>query len=155
MAKEAAEKERKVPAIDEGTVIDHIPSRMTLKVLKILDLHEYEHPVTIGFNLGSKKLGKKGIIKISGRKLSEEEFNKVALLAPNATVNIIKDYEVKEKIHVKMPEEIKNIVKCSNPKCITNFEEVKTKFLLVRGEPLRIRCVYCEKAMGRDDIVLN
>src|SRR3990167_8569691 len=132
-------KELKIPAIREGTVIDHIPSRVTLKVMRILDLKEFEHVVSVAFNLESKSMGKKGIIKVGGRFLTQDEVDKVAILAPNATVNIIKDYKVEKKIHVHLPEVVNNIVKCSNPICITNNEEVKTKFAVVKKYPLKIR----------------
>ena len=103
-------KELKVPAIKEGTVIDHIPSRVTFKVMRILALKEFKHVVSVVINLRSKTLGKKGIIKIGGRFLTKEEVDKIAILAPNATVNIIKDYEVKEKIKVQPPSDLLNIL---------------------------------------------
>ncbi|MCX6709687.1 MAG: aspartate carbamoyltransferase regulatory subunit [Candidatus Woesearchaeota archaeon] len=156
MAKEEkCNRTRIISAIEEGTVIDHIPSRVTFKIMKLLDPQEYEHTITIGLNLESKKLGKKGVIKISNRFLTEEEFDKVAILAPEATVNIIKDYKVKEKIKVRLPKKIEKIMKCTNPNCITNNEEVKTKFVVVSESPLKIMCVYCERIIGREDIILN
>ena len=153
--KKKVKTERTVPAIEMGTVIDHIPSRVTFKIMRLVDPQEYEHTITIGLNLDSKKLGKKGVIKLSDRLLTEEEINKVAILAPRATVSIIKGYVVKEKIKVKVPKKIDKIVKCSNPNCITNIENVKTKFELVKEEPLKIRCIYCERTMSREDITLN
>ena len=95
------------------------------------------------------------MIKISNRLLSQEEVNKVAILAPQATVSIIKDYKVKDKIIVKVPKVVDKIVKCSNPNCITNSEDVKTRFSLVSESPFKIRCDYCERTMSRDDIRLN
>lgn len=151
----AAKKEIVVPAIKEGTVIDHIPSRVTFKIMKLADPQEYEHVITVGLNLQSKKIGKKGVIKISDRFLTEEEVNKVAILAPQASVSIIKNYEVSKKIRVHVPQVIEKIVKCSNPNCITNVENVKTRFHLETENPLKIRCDYCERTMGREDIVLN
>jgi len=147
-------KELKIPAIREGTVIDHIPSRVTLKVMRILDLKEFEHVVSVAFNLESKSMGKKGIIKVGGRFLTQDEVDKVAILAPNATVNIIKNYKVEKKIKVHLPEIIANIVKCSNPNCITNNEETKTRFDVVKKDPLKIRCHYCERCMESEDIKL-
>ena len=155
MNKSKIKKELRIPAIKEGTVIDHIPSRVTFKVIRILDLKEFEHEISVALNLKSKTMGKKGIIKVSSRFLTEDEVDKIAILAPNATVNIIKDYNVKEKIKVKIPDVIENIVKCSNPQCITNNErDVKTKFFVVNQEPLKIRCHYCERCMQREDIEL-
>jgi len=148
-------KELKVPAIREGTVVDHIPSRATFKVIRILDLKDFEHVISVVLNLQSKSMGKKGIIKIGSRFLTEDEVNKIAVLAPNATVNIIKDYTVKEKIKVKIPDVIEKIIKCSNPQCITNNEkDSRTKFYIVEKEPLKIRCHYCERCMQREDIEL-
>ena len=147
-------KELKVPGIKEGTVIDHIPSRVTFKVLRILNLQEYNHVISVVLNLRSKILGKKGIIKVGGRFLTQDEVNKISLLAPNATVNIISNYEVKEKIKVTLPDEIKNIVKCSNPNCITNNEKVTTLFHIINKSPLQVLCHHCERVMGSDDIRL-
>ncbi len=147
-------KELKVPAIKEGTVIDHIPSRVTFKVMRILDLNEFEHVVSVAINLKSKTMVKKGIIKVGNRFLTQEEVNKIAILAPNATVNIIKDYEVKEKIKVNIPERLSNIIKCSNPNCITNTEKVKTLFSIVSKDPLKVMCHHCERVMDQEDITL-
>ena len=148
-------KEIVVPAIKEGTVIDHIPSRATLKIMKLADPQEFTHTITMGLNLDSKKLGKKGVIKISDRFLTEEEVSKIALLAPQATVSIIKNYTVVKKIKVHVPKIVEKIVRCSNPNCITNVERVSTKFRVVEENPLRIKCQYCERLMARDDITLN
>jgi len=150
-----ASKEIKIPAIKDGTVIDHITSRVTLKIMRLLDLQEYQHPISIGLNLDSKKMGKKGLIKISDRFLTEEEVDKVAILAPKASVSIIKEYKVKDKILVHLPDKIEKIVKCSNPNCITNIEDVKTRFSVIIEEPFKIMCEYCERTMGRDDITLK
>jgi len=150
-----AKKELKVPAIKEGTVIDHIPSRVTFKVMRILDLQEYKHVVSVVLNLKSKTLGKKGIIKIGSRFLTQNEVNKIAILAPNATVNIIKNYEVKEKINVTPPDKLSDIIKCSNPKCITNNEKVKTLFHVINKVPLKVLCHHCERVMEVKDITLT
>lgn len=147
-------KELKVPAIKEGTVIDHIPSRVTFKVMRILDLKEFNHAISIALNLKSKTLGKKGIIKVGNRFLTQDEVNKIAILAPHATVNIIRDYEVKEKINVDIPDEIHNIIKCSNPNCITNNEKSKTSFSILSKSPLQVLCTHCERVMEGEDITL-
>jgi len=147
-------RELTVPAIKEGTVIDHIPSRVTFKVMRILDLKEFNHVVSVVINLKSKAMGKKGIIKVSNRFLTKDEVNKIAILAPHATVNIIKNYEVKEKINVNVPDELDNIIKCSNPNCVTNNEKVKTFFNVVNKSPLQVICHHCERVMETDDIKL-
>ena len=149
-----AKRELNVPAIKEGTVIDHIPSRVTFKVMRILDLREFNQVISIALNLRSKTLGKKGIIKVGNRLLTQEEVNKIAILAPNATVNIIKDYKVKEKIKVDVPNEIHNIIKCSNPSCVTNNENVKTLFQILNKAPLQVICHHCERVMEAENITL-
>ncbi len=147
-------KELKVSAIDNGTVIDHIPAEKTFVVAEILDLSGIGNIISIATNLASSKLGKKGIIKVGSKILSEEETNKIALFAPQATINIVKNFEVVEKRKVSLPQEIRGIVKCFNPNCITNVEEVTTLFRVVKEEPLQIRCHYCERLMGSEQIVL-
>ncbi len=147
-------RELNIPAIKEGTVIDHIPSRVTFKVIRILDLKEFKHTISVALNLKSKSMGKKGIIKVSSRFLTQEEVNKIAILAPQASVNIIKNYKVKEKIKVNVPDKINNIIKCSNPKCITNNETVKTSFSVINKAPLQVLCHHCERVMEAKDITL-
>ena len=139
-------RELVVSAIENGTVIDHIPAGEVYKVVKILNLDMYEDEVLIGTNLSSKKYGKKGIIKVKNKFFAETDVNKVALIAPNATLIIIKDYEVVEKRHLSIPDTIKQIVKCINPNCITNIEDnIETNFRVVDNEPLKLQCHYCEK----------
>lgn len=147
-------KELKISAIREGTVIDHIPSYNTFKVAEILNLKEHKNIVSIATNLKSKKIGKKGLIKVGGKSLSEDDVNKIALIAPYATISIIKDYEVVKKFKPKPPEIIERIVKCSNPRCITNAEKIKTKFKVIKREPLKVRCYYCERTISSDEIQL-
>ena len=154
ISKEEAKRELKISAIEEGTVIDHVPTDATFKVVEILDLANQQGIVSIATNLQSKKIGKKGIIKVGGKSLTQAEVNKIAIVAPDATVNIIKNYNVKEKIKVKAPDVIENVVKCSNPVCITNNEKVATKFYVVKKDPLKIKCHYCERSMGKGDIEL-
>ena len=141
-------RELVVSAIENGTVIDHIPAGEVYKVVKILNLDMYEDEVLIGTNLSSKKYGKKGIIKVKNKFFAETDVNKVALIAPNATLIIIRDYEVVEKRHLSIPDTIKQIVKCINPNCITNIEDnIETNFRVVDNEPLKLQCHYCEKTM--------
>ena len=140
-------KELKVQPIKDGTVIDHIPPGNALKVLKILGLTEKmpESVISIAINVVGKR-GKKDIVKIENRELKAEEVDKIALIAPNATINIIRNYEVVEKRRVEVPNEIVGIVKCSNPNCITNGKEpIKTRFVVKSKHPLKIKCYYCER----------
>jgi aspartate carbamoyltransferase regulatory subunit len=147
--------ERKIPAIKDGTVIDHIPSRDTFRIMRILDPQEFTHPITVILNMKSKKIGKKGVIKIDNRFLTKNEVNKIAILAPSATVSIIKNYKITEKILVKIPKELAGIINCSNPMCVTNTEKVNTKFRVIREDPLEAKCLYCERVYGKDELEIK
>jgi aspartate carbamoyltransferase regulatory subunit len=147
--------ERKIPAIKDGTVIDHIPSRDTFRIMRILDPQEFIHPISVTLNLDSKKMGKKGVIKIDNRFLTKKEVNKIAILAPNATVSIIKNYKLVEKIQVKIPTELEGVINCSNPICVTNKEEVSTSFKVIREDPLEVKCLYCERVYGKDEFEIK
>lgn len=147
-------KQLAVSAICDGTVIDQIDSKSTFSVSEILRLQDEDQVVLVGINLSSKKLGKKGIIKIGGKTLTHEEVNKIALIAPDATLNIIKNYEVVKKIKIELPEIIEGIVKCFNPNCITNHEAIHNKFHVVSKQPVKLRCYYCERLMNGKDIEL-
>ena len=138
-------KKLSVSAIKEGTVIDHIPAESLFKVLKILNLQSLKSQMTFGTNLDSKKLGSKAIVKVSNKFFEDKEVNKIALVAPDAQLNIIKDYEVVEKKDVQIPENVIGIVKCVNPKCITNHDEIVTRFSVVNGPEVALKCHYCEK----------
>lgn len=144
-------KELAVAALQNGTVIDHIPSSMLFKAVKILGIENIQSHVTIGNNLESRKLGKKGIIKVADVVFPETTLNRIALIAPNAKVNIIRDFEVVEKHQVLLPDTIVGIVKCSNPKCITNNEPMKTRFEVVNREESTIRCHYCGHIVNCND----
>lgn len=139
----STKKELAVAALCNGTVIDHIPSNVLFKCVKILDLANVTTAVTIGNNLVSDKLGHKGIIKIADTYFPEAVLNRIALLAPTAIVNIIKNYEVTEKFPVSLPDTIRNIVKCNNPKCITNNEPMATRFEVSKRDDIEITCHYC------------
>ncbi len=143
-----------VSAIKDGTVIDHIPSDAAFNVAKILDLSGVTGVISVAANLPSKAMGKKGMIKVGGKSLTKDEVDKIALIAPNATVNIIQDYVVKQKIKVEIPQVVNRIIKCSNPNCVTNNEKAATKFYVLSKEPLRIKCHYCERNMEKEDIAL-
>ncbi len=147
------EKKLKVAALRNGTVIDHIPADKLYKVVSILRLETSENQITIGNNLESAKVGKKGIIKISDRAFAVDETNKIALIAPNAKINIIRDYQVVEKRVLTLPEEIREIVQCTNPNCITNNQPVTTRFLvLTHNNEIMLKCHYCEREVKRDEV---
>jgi aspartate carbamoyltransferase regulatory subunit len=144
-------KIRKVAAIREGTVLDHLPSNKVLKLLSLL-MMESKNPITIGMNLRSNKQQQKGIIKVGGRALTEKEYNKIAILAPEATVNRIEEYEVVEKRKIELRGIESATIRCNNPGCITNYEPVSQRFKLIDKKPLKIRCHYCERMMDKEEI---
>lgn len=148
-------KKLKVSAIENGTVLDHIPANQLFKVINILDLKNCENQITFGTNLDSKLLGKKAIIKVSDRYFADDEINKVALVAPQAKINIIKNFEVVEKRIISVPKEISGIAKCSNPKCITNHQPVKTKFeTVIEDGHLKLHCHFCEKMTDSENLII-
>ncbi len=146
--------ELQVKALQNGTVIDHIPSENLFKVVALLKLETLDNQITVGNNLNSKLLGSKGIIKIADKFFAEEEISRIALIAPNAKINVIKNYEVIEKKQLSLPETFTGIVKCPNPKCITNNEPMKTRFEVLNTKPIALRCPYCECEIPQEDIQL-
>lgn len=143
-------KQLSVSAIKEGTVIDHIPAQNLFKVITILGLDKIHNQITFGTNLESHRLGRKAIIKVAGKYFEKDEINRIAVVAPLAKLNIIKDYEVVEKMLVEVPDEIRGIVKCVNPKCITNNEKVTTHFQVVDKKNVSLKCHYCEKITDQE-----
>ena len=139
-------KELKIQPIKNGTVIDHITAGNSIKVLHIMGIPRSSSSiVSVAINVKSK-MGKKDIVKVENRELDPQEVDKIALIAPKATINIIRNYEVADKYRVNLPDEIHGILKCSNPTCISNFNEpVKSRFLVMQKDPLRIKCYYCER----------
>lgn len=144
-------KELAVAALENGTVIDHIPSKVLFKVVKLLGLENVDTHLTIGNNLPSKRMGSKGIIKIADVTIPEAVLNRIAIIAPGAKVNIIRDFEVVEKRAVELADTIIGVVRCSNPKCITNNEPMRTRFELVDRDSATIRCHYCGKTVNSAD----
>ncbi len=140
--------------ISRGTVIDHIPHWRAYKVIKILNLVGNNNLITVGFGLDSKDLGKKDILKIENKELNEKELNKIALVAKNATINIIENSSVKKKFKVSLPDKMENLVKCVNLNCITRHEEVPSVFYSVTKDPIKIQCHYCETIVNEEDIDL-
>lgn len=138
-------KERLVAAIENGTVIDHIPSEKTYEVASVLGLQNLDTVVTIGYNYLSKKIGRKGIIKIENKFFSDEEISRLSVVAPNVVLNIIRNFEVVEKKKVETPDELRGIVKCNNPKCVTNNEPMATMFTVIDKNAGIMRCHYCDK----------
>ena len=147
-------KAMQVSALCNGTVIDHIPADKLFAVVNLLNIHEMTNNVTIGNNLDSKKLGKKGLIKISDRFFTDDEINKISIVAPNVVLNTIRDYKVVEKREVKMPDEINNLIKCNNLNCITNNEPMATHFVVANHETHTLKCRYCEKEVNINNVKL-
>ena len=145
-------KQLSVSAIQNGTVIDHVPAKTLFKVIQILGLDHIDEQITFGTNLESKKLGRKSIIKIANVFFEDEDINRIALVAPEAKLNIIRDYEVVEKKVVKVPETIAGIAKCMNPMCITNYENVTTRFKVISKKNVTLKCHYCEKITTQDNL---
>jgi len=143
-----------VAALENGTAIDHIPTSAVFKVVSLLHLQKLNNRVTIGNNLKSSKMGSKGIIKVSDKFFREDEINRIALVAPNVNLNIIRNFEVVEKKKVVLPDEIIEIVRCNNPKCITNNEPMKTRFHVIDKEMVELQCHYCELKIRKEEIEL-
>ena len=143
----------RIDAIKNGTSLDHLNPGTALKVMKILGIHD-TGVVTLGMNLESSKFGYKDIIKLENKELTKDEINKITLICPQASISIIKNYKVVRKFKVSLQQEIENIIKCRNPKCITNHEPTKTKFHVVSRSPLKFRCHYCERYMRNEDLKL-
>lgn len=139
-------KELKIQPIKDGTVIDHITAGNAVKVLHILGIPKSSTSiVSVAMNVTSR-FGKKDIVKVENRELDPNEVDKIALISPKATINIIRDYEVAEKHRVKLPNEVVGIVRCSNPTCVSNSKEpVKSRFIVLDKDPIQIKCYYCER----------
>ena len=149
-----SKKERLVAAIENGTVIDHIPAEKTYAVATLLGLQKLQTPVTIGYNYPSKKLGKKGIIKIEDKFFTDEEISRLSVVAPNVVLNVIRDYEGVANKKVVTPDTLKGIVRCNNPKCITNNEPMNTIFHVIDKNSGIIKCHYCDKEQVISEVKL-
>jgi aspartate carbamoyltransferase regulatory subunit len=143
-------KEMLVRPIRHGTVIDHITAGQALNVLKILGISGTTSAVvSVAMNVPSGALGSKDIVKIEGRELEEEEVDRVSLIAPNATINIIRDFEVIDKHRVELPESLEGVMKCENPNCISNTSEPVISKFTVNKKPVELRCIYCDHVISQ------
>jgi aspartate carbamoyltransferase regulatory subunit len=150
------EKKLKVAALKDGTVIDHIPADKLFKVVHILHLDSCDNQITLANNLESKKIGSKGLVKIADRALADDETNKIALICPYAKINIIRNFEVVEKRPLVLPDEIREIVQCTNPNCITNHQPVTTRFYVLKEEEsTRLKCRYCEREVRIEEVKIK
>lgn len=143
-----------VAAIENGTVIDHIPSNKLFEVINLLQLQKLHTAIMIGFNIKSKKMGEKSIIKIADKFFTHAELNQLSVVAPNVSLCTIKNYEVVEKKQVNLPDDLIGIVKCNNPKCVTNNEPVPTHFHVIDKNIGKLQCHYCEKEQNIDQVKL-
>ena len=159
-------RELLIRAIRNGIVIDHIPSEKVFAIVEILKLKEYSERITVATNMPSSSLGRKGIIKIEEKILEEKELNNIALLAPNVTINIIEDYKVIEKTKLDRLDKVIGLMKCDNPKCISNHENIETKFIRIKEnsekldennleEKSKYKCFYCEKVILENEIQIQ
>lgn len=143
-------KELKVQPIRNGTVIDHITAGRAISVLRILGLPRaaWTSTITAAMNVQSaSEGGRKDIVKIEDREIDASEINKIALIAPHATINIIRDYEVARKERVELPEKINGLVRCPNPNCVTNHEPIRSTFLITQSDPVVLQCGYCDRVV--------
>jgi len=148
-------KELLVAAIENGTVIDHIPPEQLFKIALMLGLEKTSSTITIGNNFISGEMGRKGVIKIADKFFEEDELDRIALIAPNVILNIIRDYEVVEKRTVTLPDEVVGLVKCNNPKCVTNNEPMPTRFEVIDKEKGTLKCHYCERKINKESIIIK
>ena len=146
------EKTLSVPAICEGTVIDHIQSGQGLRILRLLKLHAAP-PITLGLNLKSESMGLKDLIKVENIFLTLDQTAQIALFSPRATVNVIQNYQITTKYRVQLPRDIEEVLPCPNPCCITQMEKVPARFtILDRGGSIHLRCQFCEKVHQREEL---
>lgn len=148
-------KELAVAALKNGTVIDHIPTDALFKAVDLLGIAHLDKSITIGYNLQSNRLGKKGIIKVADTFFPDEILNRIAIIAPSAVINTIKDFEVIKKEAVSLPDEVIDLVVCNNPKCITRNEPMKSRFDVIDKENVTLKCRYCEHDVSGESIVLK
>ena len=149
---------RRVTAIKNGTVIDHIPSGQALKVLELLNLSsDTSVPVSLVMNVPSKKMGAKDIIKVEDRELTQHELDRLALVAPEASVAIIRAYSVAEKLDINLTEEVVNVARCTFSNCITinPREPLPHRLIVTNRDPLELRCRYCGKTQDIEGLVDN
>jgi aspartate carbamoyltransferase regulatory subunit len=144
-----------VRRIRDGTVLDHIENGKALTVLRVLDITGREgNVVTVALNVPSSKHSKKDIIKVENKFLEKDETDKLALIAPHATINIIRDYRLVEKRKINLPDSIVGVFRCPNLKCITNSEEyIRLTIDIIDKEKIVLKCRYCARTLSIDELV--
>lgn len=144
-------KQLQVEAIAQGTVIDHIPAGQGIKILKFFDLSTTAQRITVGINLPTNYGSSKDLIKIANTAFDEEQANQLALFAPQATINVIEDFEVVKKFKVAIPESIRGIFACPNANCISHSEPVESHFYVrSHQQNIKLKCHYCEKSFSQE-----
>ncbi len=142
----------KIRRIENGLVIDHLPPGKALKILEILGVgEEFGGEVSVAMNVPSSHYGRKDVVKLEGRNMDPRQINRIALVAPEATVNVVKNYEVVDKHVVQVPQVLESVVACPNANCITTIEG-RPKLLLDQKTPLLLRCAYCEKVYAENEL---
>ena len=152
------ESMRRVNAIRNGTVIDHVPAGKALSVLKMLGINgQMSNPVSLVMNVPSQKMGGKDIIKVEDRELTQTELDRLALVAPDASVAIIRAYSVAEKMEINLTDEVVNVARCTFSNCITTNmrEPLPHRLVVVKRDPLELRCRYCGKTQDVEDLIDN
>lgn len=140
-----------VAAISQGTVIDHIPAGRGMRIVRLLKLAGHHNKVTLGLNLPSKTMGYKDLIKVEGKEVTEDEANQIAIFAPKATINIIRDYQLGKKLMVTLPKKVEKVLRCPNERCVTNHEVMRTRFHVQKlAQAVQLKCYYCEKSFAYD-----
>lgn len=147
MTREPESPTYKVSALARGSVLDHLRAGTALRALRVLRIPA-DATVTVGVNLTSPRLGKKDIVKIEGYELTSDEAAKVALLSPDATLSIIRDYKVVSKTKLALPPTFRGLLRCVNPACIVHLERVAGAFAVESRDPVRVRCEYCERSIA-------
>lgn len=156
MSKTSANGKIRIVKIHDGTVIDHIRAGKALEVLKMLGITGKEgNVVTLAMNISSSRIGKKDIVKVENRDLDSAEVARIALVAPEATINLIKDSKVIKKTRVELPDIITGVMVCTNPRCITNKERepIRAKYQVTSKNPIKLKCLYCWTHIEEKDII--
>jgi len=153
MKKKPSEKTLSVSAIKDGTVIDHIAAGSALTIVHLLKIIEQQNRVTLGLNLSSRSLGRKDLLKIENRFLTEKEAQNIAIFAPQATINIIRSYQIQKKIHAVLPAIVEQILVCPNSRCVSLYEPIDSVFFVEEfKKQVQLRCKFCERTFARNEI---
>jgi aspartate carbamoyltransferase regulatory subunit len=155
MAEKVGNEKIRIVKIHDGTVIDHIRAGKALEVLEILGITGKDgNVVSLAMNISSSKIGKKDIVKVEHRFLKEQEVARIAVVAPEATINHIEDYKIIKKIRVELPDVISDIFPCPNQRCVTNKERepIRSKYEVISKNPMQLKCLYCWTIVEEQDI---